>query len=202
MIHVFDVDGTLIASNQAKGRAFHLTARTWGAEVADAALAYHQQAGSVSREDRWRHIFAEIIGITPSPEEFRSTVETCTRWVEILCADALPIPGAREFVATCEERMVVSGIAQAELGEVLERHGYGQTFSGVFGGCKGQLLKGLVERNVIALPAVYYGDTRDDWLSATAAGLDFVLVTHDTEWAWEAEYDGPQIADFTARQAA
>lgn len=196
MMHVFDVDGTLIASNAAKAEAFRRTAAAWGDDVADRAVAFHRQAGSISREERWVHIFAEIIGVEPSPEEFAATVATCTRWVDWLCAASPTIPGVEAFVRSCDRRLVVSGIRQPELGRVLDRHGLSDLFPAAFGGRKALLLPELVRSGTIPLPAVYYGDTRDDWLSATAAGLDFVLVTADTEWDWRGEYDGPRLVDF------
>lgn len=202
-LHIFDVDGTLIASNKAKSHGFWLTAANrWGEDIADQVVAYHQQAGSISREARWQHIFEHIVGYTPSGDEFEHVLDSCTRHITDLCAKAAPVPGAREFVESCEERMVVSGITQPELGQVLEHHGLAHLFSGVFGGHKGPLLKRLVQSGTVHLPAVYYGDTRDDWLSATEAGLDFVLVTADTEWAFFDEYTGPRISDFTRTVAA
>lgn len=196
--HVFDMDGTLIASNAAKSRAFWVVASQWGADIADDVVAYHQQAGSISRRERWEHIFAEIVQITPTREQFDRALTLCSHYVATFCDAVAPIRGAHDYVRNCEGRkVVVSGVRQPELDDMLRRHGYHNLFDSVHGGDKQQLLTDLIAGGTIELPAVYYGDTRDDWQTATAAGLEFVLVTADAEWRWQAEYNGPRIVDFT-----
>jgi phosphoglycolate phosphatase-like HAD superfamily hydrolase len=193
--HVFDNDGVLIRSNSVKANAYRTVAAQWGAHIADAAVVLQAELGSLSRRDKWARIFTEIIGVEPVGPQFDAAVHHCSSLITAGVLRAPKVPGAVSFVRSCVNPIVVSGVRHPELGAVLDAHGFGDLPS--FGGTKSDMLPELVANGIIKLPAVYYGDTRDDWLAATAAGLDFVLVTCDTHWlAWVDEYEGAHVSTF------
>lgn len=200
--HIFDCDGVLLRSNAAKSRAFYEAALPYGKGAADAMVAYHQSAGSVSREDRWRHFFASILKREPYDGELARAIADCTERVRSGIAAAEVMPGVREYLERCETTICVSGVDQAELVEILGQHGL--RFNQVYGGPrrKRYLLTNLVREGNIEFPAVYYGDTKDDYQAAFAAQLDFVFVAGDSEWHdWETFFGGRShvmvIDDFT-----
>lgn len=183
---VFDMDGTLLETNQSKSDAFYRAAMPYGVEAAQAMVAFHQQAGSVSRRARWEHFFANILKRKPEDGELESCMEECTRLVLTGALTAPLLPGVEQYLADLAaqgvERMVVSGVEEREVSRILEAHKLDVWFSRVWGGNKEELLRRLVSDGDIALPATYYGDTEDDWRAAVRANLRFVFVSGCSEW--------------------
>lgn len=185
--HVFDCDGVLLDTNGVKSRAFYEAALPYGEDAAQALVAYHQRAGSIGRDARWRYFFSEIIKKTPAPGEFDACMARCTELVKEGTLAAELLPGVREYLDRLgpERCAVVSGIESYELWQILKSHDLLRYFMGAWGGprTKGLLLKDLLHTREIEMPAIYYGDTEDDLLCARNAGLDFVWVRGCSEWA-------------------
>lgn len=185
--HVFDCDGVLIDTNGIKSRAFYEAALPYGEEAAQQLVAYHQTAGSIGRDARWRYFFSEILHKRPSVYEFNACMKRCSELVHEGAMAACLLPGVTEYLEGIgpERCVVVSGIEQFELNGILEAHGLARYFSDAWGGprTKPVLLRDLLCAREISLPSLYYGDTEDDLLSARNAGLDFVWVRGCSEWS-------------------
>ncbi len=185
--HVFDCDGVLLDTNGVKSRAFYEAALPYGEEAAKALVAYHQRAGSIGRDARWRYFFSEILHVRPLQGEFDAAMKLCSDLVREGTNAAALLPGVREYLDSIgpERCVVVSGIEQFELDGILVAHDLSRHFSRAWGGprTKPVLLRDLLCAREIDLPALYYGDTEDDLLAARNAGLDFVWVSGCAEWA-------------------
>lgn len=193
LTHVFDVDGTLIDSNGVKSEAFYRTAALFGKAEAAKLVEYHQTAGSIGREARWHYFFQEILGkpVGSYDAELAWCMQESTRLIRKGTRQAPLIAGAVEYLKAIgrEHSAAVSGIEQRELEEILREHKLTEYFYGVWGGPRTKLvlLRDLWCCNEIPSPAVYYGDTLDDYESATVNGLDFVFVSAGSEFKdWEA----------------
>lgn len=198
--HVFDVDGVLLASNAGKAQAFYEAALPYGEDAATAMVEYHRTAGSVSREDRWKHFFSEIVGRDPEEGELEWVNRACTKGVLNAVRESPKVEGVERYLETLSNAVVVSGVATDEVRLILREHGLADYFTGIYGGPrrKAEVLKRLLNSGDITLPAVYYGDTEDDYNAATANGLDFVLVAGDAEWDWRGHpASANAISDFS-----
>lgn len=184
--HVFDCDGVLLDTNGVKSRAFYEAALPYGEEAAKALVAYHQRAGSIGRDARWRYFFSEILHMTPSTDEFDACMNLCSERVREGTENAALLPGVRAYLEAIgpERCAVVSGIESYELWQILKSHDLLRYFTGAWGGprTKPVLLRDLLRVGDLCLPALYYGDTEDDLLAARNAGLDFVWVNGVSEW--------------------
>ena len=58
-MRVFDVDGVLLRSNQAKTDAYRTAALPWGQAKAATVAEFQAQLGSMSRHDKWVRIFTD-----------------------------------------------------------------------------------------------------------------------------------------------
>lgn len=183
---VFDMDGTLIESNKSKSDAFYRAALPYGVEAARAMVAFHQQAGSISRRARWEHFFQEILKREPADGELQDVLWQCSQHVLTGALTAPLVPGIEQYLADLAaqgvERLVVSGVEQGEVVRILKAHKLDGWFARVWGGPKSELLTQLVNDGDIALPATYYGDAEDDWRAAVRANLRFVFVSGCSEW--------------------
>ena len=188
---VFDMDGVLLRSNGLKSEAFRAATLEYGADAADAMVRLHQRAGSISRRDRVRRFFGEVLGL---PEAAESEIERVLLSVgNALSRGYQSAPVVQGVGAYIDRllgarigRVVVTGVEQAEARGILEHRGMRSRMA-VYGGPpeKRERIEQLVRSEVITRPAVYFGDTLDDYRCAHANGLDFVLVTCDAEWDWE-----------------
>lgn len=186
--HVFDLDGVILASNKSKSEAFYKTALQYGEEPAKRMVAYHQQAGSLSRLGRWEYFFKHILEREPKQGELDSVMATCSQLVLQGLETAERVPGIREYLLSLSRlhTLIVSGVEHQELKLIVRNQAIDTYVTYAFGGLPGVLkrerLTDLVLEGVITPPAVYYGDALDDYLAAKAAQLDFVFVSGYTEW--------------------
>lgn len=192
MNHVFDMDGVLLASNRIKSAAFYAAGALYGDGAGEWFRDFHQRAGSISRRARVERFLewvstsrgAELL-VEPDAEEVERVLAAIAGHIGdgyLTCAE---VPGVSAYLARLpDSAIVVSGVEQADLGAILAARGLVSQFDGIYGGDKHEILQRLVSEGSIPLPAVYYGDTLDDYEAATASGMDFVLVTCDAEWDW------------------
>lgn len=185
--HVFDMDGVLLQSNASKTKAFYQTALPYGRNEARRMVTFHKRAGSLSRKERWQYFFSDILGQEPKDGELEDVLERCTEFVAQGVEQAQEMPGIREYLANLAgKKYCVSGVEYNEVRRILNTHKLLDAFEGVYGGRQGVLKSEVLSRLVldgkINVPAVYYGDTEDDFIAARAAGMDFVFVAFDSEW--------------------
>lgn len=185
---VFDCDGVLLASNAAKSRAIYLAAERYGRRKANELVAFHKTAGSASRRERFEHYLTNIVN---QPGDLDAMLDDCGALLRNVLLSCEKVAGVERYLATLTGRkVVVSGVDAAELRWLLGQHDLLTQFDACWGGPgrKSELLPALVESGEIQLPAVYFGDTQDDYESATAAGLEFIFVSAHSDWMGWREY--------------
>lgn len=181
---IFDCDGVLLDSARVKSRAFRDAALPYGEDAAAQLVEYHRRAGSIGREARLLWFFRAVLGREPGPGEMEAMNQRLTASIlhGTLCAPK--VPGVEAFLRANSGRCaVVSGIETEELRLILEHHGLSSYFEYAWGGPRSKALIFREMRHRIDGPAVYYGDTEQDYLDARNAGLEFVWVRGCSEWA-------------------
>lgn len=197
--HVFDCDGVLLDSNTAKSTAFYEAARPYGEDAALRMVLYHQQAGSISRRQRWEDFFRVILEREPEENEVEQVLARCTECVAKSIQAATLVPGVEDYLKSLKQpAVVVSGTEQDEVREIIGQRGLTPFFDGIYGGSKLQLkserLTELVLEGLIKPPAVYYGDTEDDYRAACRVKFDFVFVSGCSEFRnWRVFFADKQI---------
>lgn len=197
---VFDCDGVVLDSNGVKTKVFYQATLRYGESAAKAMVEYHVANGGISRYKKFAH-FLENIAPACTALRRRHTLEVllevCAGYVRegLLTCDIAP---GLEILRqqTCDARwFIVSGGDQADLRDVFSQRGIASWFDGgIFGSpdTKDEILqRELVEKN-IQLPALFLGDSKYGSQAATAAGLDFVVLSGWREVAdwkrWVEEY--------------
>jgi phosphoglycolate phosphatase-like HAD superfamily hydrolase len=196
----FDCDGVLLESVEVKTRAFRrLFAQELPARL-EQITAYHLQNGGVSRFEKFRFIYRDILK-RPLPEpEFESL---CGRFAQLVVDEVVVspwVPGAREFLEKNRGKyhfFVVSATPDTEIKEIVKRRGIQNHFSAVLGSPrkKAELLKELMERFAFAADQlVYVGDAINDWQAARQHGIPFIWRRASTAIPPLPRYNGPCIA--------
>jgi phosphoglycolate phosphatase-like HAD superfamily hydrolase len=204
--YIFDCDGVLLDSNPVKGEAFYRAALPYGENVASAIREYHMANGGISRFRKFRYVFEVLLGRTEYEADYDAMVIDFSRFSREGLMACSPVAGVRKYLESLPakaQKFVISGAEEEELRWCLEHHGLASFFDGIFGSprSKPEVLQGLKESGALVFPAIYFGDSRYDFLSSTSEGCDFKFVsgyTDFTSWrAFVAENGIESIQDFT-----
>lgn len=177
-----DVDGTMIDSLPAKGRAF---AKALGASgyAHRRVLRIHNELAGTHRAEKLRAMFSAMHGRDPSPFELEDLVES---FANALLDELLECPlttGLVAFLSNCQERQqlvfAVSAMPKRELDLVVDHHklsGLLTEWTG-YPALKGDSIQRILSSGVVE-PAstVVVGDSVEDQRVAHAAGLRFVQM--------------------------
>jgi phosphoglycolate phosphatase-like HAD superfamily hydrolase len=190
---VFDCDGVLLESVQAKTLAFRRIGAQFGPEAADRLAEYHALHGGVSRSEKFAWFFEEVLGRRILPEE---NAALCLLFAEYCLDEVLAselVPGALEVLDRWRGRVplyVASGTPQQELVEVFTRRGLAGYFAGLSGypPDKTGLLRNILDRSGLSpQETLMVGDSLSDQLAAEAAGTLFYgrgAAFRASGWPW------------------
>ena len=203
----FDFDGVLVESVEVKTRAF---ARLFNGEGPDAVrkiLDYHLKNGGVSRFEKFRTIYRNILKRPLSEEQFRSL---CERFSELAVDEVVAaswVDGAEEWLIRHQGRyplFVISGTPQDELKEIVTRRGMAKFFTGVLGAprTKDLLLRDALQQGGLS-PAelVFVGDSETDWQAACQVGVWFIWRRSSEEMSSLPGFTGPCILSLAGLDA-
>lgn len=176
----FDFDGVLAETVEVKTRAFARLFEGEGSEVVRQVLRYHRDREGVSRFEKFRGIYQEILHRPMSPAELDRLDAAFSQLVMEEVVAAPWVEGAREFLTAHRGRyqfMLLSGTPQDELKTIVARRGLAEFFTEVLGSpaTKADLLRKVM--GIYALQAqevAFVGDTETDWIGARQTGVRFI----------------------------
>lgn len=199
----FDFDGVIVESVNVKTQAFAHLFEAAGPDAVERVVAYHLANGGVSRIEKFRYYYREILQ-RPLPDEELTTLSQ--RFRELVFDGVVTAPwvaGAPEALQACHDRglllYVVSGTPEPELNEIVGRRGLAPYFAGVFGSPrgKGELLRMILhDGGMLPKEMLFVGDALTDWEGAQAAGVQFVARSSVDGPDW-APLEVPVMADLT-----
>lgn len=179
---VFDFDGVILQSVDIKTRAFEALFASEAPEARARIVGYHLANGGISRFEKFRYAYHEVLRRPLPPEEEKALGDRFNALVEEAVSVCPWVPGAREFLEARHRRLplfVASGTPQAELRRIVERRALAGFFRGVYGtpDKKDAILRAVAS----ALPCeprdlLMVGDARNDYDAARAVGAAFLGV--------------------------
>ncbi len=171
---IFDCDGVLLESVDAKTRAFARIGAAFGPEAERRLVRYHEQHGGVSRYKKFEWLYTEVLGREISPEE-SARLGALFEEYSLDEVNRCPlVPGVQEVLDAWSGRVplyVASGAPHEELVRVLESRGLAGRFAGIYGSPPGkaELLRNILrESGVHPADAVMIGDSSTDQYAAEA----------------------------------
>ncbi|MCK5074627.1 MAG: HAD family hydrolase [Bacteriovoracaceae bacterium] len=182
----FDFDGVILESVDIKGWAFGKLFQGYPEHV-DQIVAFHHANGGMSRFDKFRHIYKNILQKPLLNEEFKRLCEDFSNLVyhRVLKCDF--VPGAMEFLRKYSNKIhlfIISGTPQDEMMKIVNTKGLEKYFRGVFGSPtpKGVWAKRVVnEFHLDSASVVFVGDAMSDYYAAKVNSLFFVARVKDSE---------------------
>jgi phosphoglycolate phosphatase-like HAD superfamily hydrolase len=199
----FDFDGVLVESVEVKTKAF---ARLFAGEdlmILQQIIAYHLKNLGVSRFEKFRTIYRDILKRPLFEEQFRSI---CEQFSELVVDEVVAAPwvdGAEKWLIRHQGQyplFVVSGTPQDELQEIVGRRGMAKFFDGVLGAprTKDLLLRDALQRDGLSpTELVFVGDAATDWQAACQAGVWFIWRKSSEKMPSLPGFTGPSIPSLT-----
>lgn len=176
---VFDCDGVILESVPVKTRAFGRMVEAYGDEARDRMLMYHKVHGGVSRYEKFKWFFREVLDKEISPEELKDWGERYAQLAfEEVCRCEL-VPGIQDVLDTWKGRLplyVCSGAPHEELCVILKGRGLSDYFAGIWGSPPGKthLLRKIVfEGKFDPEKTLMVGDAPTDMQAAESVGTLF-----------------------------
>src|SRR5262245_13779030 len=95
---VFDFDGVILDSVGIKTKAFSELVAEHGAAAQKKMVDYHVAHGGISRFEKFKWFYREVLKEPLSPEKEKELGERFNALVEKAVTEAAFVPGAREFL--------------------------------------------------------------------------------------------------------
>jgi HAD superfamily hydrolase (TIGR01549 family) len=196
---VFDFDGVLSDSVDVKTRAYALLFKEEGLEVVRRVVDFHLKNGGVSRFEKFRYYYRDILHRPLSEERFQ---ELCTQFSSLVVDEVVASPwmnGAKEFLVRNEKKytfVIVSGTPENELKEIVRRRDMAHFFGSVRGSPKDKVtLLGEVMDEYRLKPEeiLFIGDAETDWRAAQETGVPFLFKCSLEKDVFLPDYLGPRL---------
>ena len=184
---IFDFDGVIVESVDIKTKAFARLFEHEGGVVVEKVVDYHLKNGGVSRFDKFRYYYKEILKRPLSDQQFE---ELCSGFSELVMEEVVKAPyvkGSKEildnYFRICQ-CFVATGTPQEEIDEIIIQRGMFPYFKGVYGAPK---KKYVIVREILDSygikpeEVIYVGDAMSDYQAASENSVRFIARIHDNE---------------------
>ena len=176
---ILDFDGVILESVGVKTEAFRKLF-SFRPDHVDEIVDYHRRNTGVSRFDKFRHIYREILKEALSDEQFNLLSE---RYAGLVVEGVVHSPfvhGAQEFLGAFSPHLpifVVSATPEEELHSIIRWRGLEGHFRGIYGAptTKTDAIREIRERTGSAREeTLFVGDAVNDLRAAKVCGVRFV----------------------------
>ena len=196
---LFDCDGVILNSNKVKTQAFFDLAQPWGIEAQNLLVQYHVDNGGISRHKKINYLLDTILPSLscnlPLADYSALYNSLLTKYADLvyeglLSCQVSPALQSLRQITSHVRWSVVSGGDQVELKKLFSERGLSSYFdAGIFGSPdnKESILKREFANGNFALPALFIGDSKYDFVSASSMNIDFLFLSDWTEFReWKA----------------
>ena len=176
---ILDFDGVILESVNVKTKAFRKLF-SFTPEYVDEIVNFHVQNGGMSRFDKFKYFYKNILKEPLSNEQYEFL---CTRFSELVFEGVLKstfVTGAANFLKHFSKKtslFVVSATPASELAEIVRQRGLLDHFKAIYGAprTKKECIKEiLVNMNCPEENAIFVGDALNDYKAAQEAGVRFI----------------------------
>jgi len=183
---IFDCDGVLLDSNPLKTNAFREAVISYGEDAAQRLVDYHIHHGGVSRYEKFRWFFSEVVNLPDVEAATKSAIMEFSYSVKSSLPNCQVAYGL-EFLKSASGPApwyIVSGSDQEELKHFMEDANLSPLFDGgIFGSpdTKHDIFARLIPNAGGDSQNIYFGDSALDHIVAKEFGCDFVFVSKWSE---------------------
>ena len=176
----FDFDGVLAESLDIKTEAFAALFEKKGKEISGKVTGYHLKNPGVSRYEKFRYIYKNILGTPLGDSEFERLCNDFSKLVVDRVVKAPFVKGSGEFLRENRGKyrlFVLSATPDGEIKDIIRKRNMKDFFLGVHGspGKKRDFVKEILEKECVKPEeALYIGDGLSDWRAAGDNDVRFI----------------------------
>lgn len=176
---IFDFDGVLLESVSVKTDAF-CRLFSFTPTYVDQIVQFHLDNGGMSRFDKFRHIYTNILHTDLSQEQFDLLSQRFSDLVEEAVATAPFVDGTLDFLETASRKYtlyIVSATPEEELVRIVAKKDISRYFSGIYGSPQKKVdhIRQIVTTHGCSPKDVLFiGDAINDWQAARESGVRFI----------------------------
>lgn len=198
---IFDFDGVIVESIDIKTAAFAKLFEREGRKAVKKVVEYHLANAGVSRYEKFRHIYREILKRDLSKNEFK---KLCDRFASLVVESVVRAPyvkGAYQFLkkhAAKYKFFVTSATPQEEIEEIIKKRSIADFFSAVYGAptMKSDAVKYILKKKGLRPSSiVYIGDALSDYKVAQDNHINFIARIYKKNKGIFSGIDYPRIKD-------
>lgn len=182
----FDFDGVILDSVDVKTKAFAKMFREYGPEVEKKVVEYHLNNGGVSRFDKFRYYYEEILNKPVNEEIIKSLSQQFSNLVMEGVLASPFMPGAKECLEKLRRKgspcYIVSATPHEEINLIVERRGLKRYFKEIHGSPrkKWEICRDIINRkNYNPQNCLFVGDTMSDYEAACKNCCCFLGIVGD-----------------------
>ena len=184
---IFDFDGVIAESNDIKKAAFARLFEKKGADIVKRVVDYHLNNSGVSRYEKFRFIYKEMLKKPLSDDRFN---ELCSDFSNLVVDGVVAAPfvkGAKEFLeqfSSTYECFVLSATPEEELNNIITKRKIGTFFTKIYGAPakKKDVVKNIShEYHISPDEIVYIGDALSDYNAAIKNRVHFIARINNNE---------------------
>lgn len=199
---IFDFDGVLVESTDVKTKAFGRLFEQEGPGVVSQVVRYHSENAGVSRFDKFRYFYKEILKRPLEEETYQSL---CRAFASLVVEEVIRVPyvsGAKEFLDANRDKykcFICSATPQEELEFIVRKRGMAHYFRGVHGAPRKKqdiVREILLAEGLVATDAAYVGDAMSDYEAAVSNNITFIARLHEGDPLFD-DKDCLKIMDLT-----
>ena len=187
---IFDFDGVIAESMDVKTEAFRELFKEYPENI-DEIERFHLDNGGMSRYDKFRYIYGNILKEGLSEERFN---ELCLAFHNLVVDKVVEVPfvkGAKDVLDYCLGKYpmyIVSGTPEDEMREIVRRKALEKYFISVYGSpdSKAKLINGILKKDGYRPDEVLFiGDSKNDLDATVETGIPFIarINAGNQEWA-------------------
>ncbi len=185
---IFDFDGVILESVPVKTEAFRQLF-AFSPNHIDEIVRFHQDNGGMSRFDKFRRIYQNILHEPLSEDQFKRLSDRFSLLVENEVIDAPFVEGAAELLQTISKKYslyIVSATPQDELIRIAQTRKISDFFQGIFGSPlkkRDHIIRIIQENRFDPNKVLFIGDAVNDWEAAISCGVKFIarIMPGDTD---------------------
>ncbi|PKG32893.1 HAD family hydrolase [Methanoregula sp.] len=176
---ILDFDGVILESVSVKTEAFRALF-SFSPDHMDEIVQFHIENGGMSRFDKVRHIYTEILKESLPQEKFGALSRRFSELVEDAVARAPFVDGTPEFLAYASEQFplyIVSATPEDELKRIVIQRDINRFFREICGSPvkkKDHITRIMAENRLDSSSVLFVGDAINDWEAARQCGIRFI----------------------------
>ncbi|MBP7506951.1 MAG: HAD family hydrolase [Prolixibacteraceae bacterium] len=177
---IFDFDGVLVESLDVKTEAFSVLFEQEGDDVVRQIKEYHLNNGGVSRFDKFRYIYSNILKKDLDDKTFNNLCSRFSVMVKEKVVSAPYVVGAREFLDLYSKEylcFVVSATPIDELKDIICKRLMDGYFKEIYGAPwqKKDAIEGVTKGyNLKNHEVIFIGDALNDYEAAKSSSVNFL----------------------------